>query len=419
VDSGCGDLRLLASIALFCEFQSETPPDLREWHDGPLPVALQQRGGPTLTSDAEGRLSYFAARVGPTLYPIGRRHWRHRPEGFAEVIAPAPGGHTYVVVVHNPLGTDLTVEDAVVRIAHETESLNELVGGMFFPQVAPDHRGHTRRAFWLVFAAASHARTGASIDSASAALMLSRGTSVPPDRHELDRVAAEGSLFEPDPGLVVAVEHDGAALVVDIGSDVPVDSFEPWSRQEPVDPTASLAISEQFQAHTVLVDCFALGMLQRAGLNAIADSFAAMADTKPRLSKVFALDEEFASFKAFVWRHHITEEETANRVLRAYQIRHALDDLLDEVSQDLGHYASQIQTLSSARSSAAVTILTVTLFPLTVLLSVATALVPDDASWWEKCLLFGASVPLALLIGVGILSTMKGYLQFLRDVLSA
>ena len=170
---------------------------------------------------------------------------------------------------------------------------------------------------------------------------------------------------------------------------------------------ASVAIPVQFQAHTVLVDCFALGMLQRAGLNAIADSFAAMADTKPRLSKIFALDEEFASFKAFVWRHHITEEETANRVLRAYQIRHALDDLLDEVSQDLGHYASQIQTLSTARSSAAVTILTVTLFPLTVLLSVATAVVPGDASWWEKCLLFSASVPLALLIGIGILSTMK------------
>jgi hypothetical protein len=142
-------------------------------------------------------------------------------------------------------------------------------------------------------------------------------------------------------------------------------------------------------------------------------------DTNPRLSKVFALDKEFASFKAFVWWHQITEEETANRVLRAYQIRHALDDLLGEVSRDLGHYASQIQTLSTARSSAAVTVLTVTLFPLTVLLGVAAAVVPGSASWWEKCLLYGASVPLSLLVGLGILSTMGGYLQFLRDVLSA
>ena len=411
-------LSVLASIALLCEYNSEVSPDLNDWQEGPLPLSLRQPQGSTLTSDTQGRLSYFSARVGSTLFPSRRRHWRRRDEGFAELIAPTQGGKTYIVIVHSPLGDHHSVDDAAACVTHAAEGLNNLVGEMLFPRIPPQQRTQARRTYWLVFAAASHPSGRASLEPLSMALMFSRGSSVVPDQDELMRLTAEGSLFEPDLGLAVAVEHDGAAIVVDVDGAVP-NSFEWWSQGEPADPSLSAAPAVQFQAHTVLVDCFALGMLQRAGLNAIADSFAAMADVQPRLSKVFALDKDFASFKAFVWWHHITEEETANRVLRAYQIRHALDDLLDEVSRDLGHYASQIQTLSTARSSAAVTILTVTLFPLTVLLSFATALVPQGASWWEKCLLFGASVPLSLLIGVGVLSTMKGYLQFLRDVLAA
>jgi hypothetical protein len=310
----------------------------------------------------------------------------------------------------------MSVEEAVGRVVDASQTVEASIEDALFPSSSLNRCGEVRRTFFLVFAAAAVSNEMRRRPP-SLAFMLSRGDVTYPDQKELSRLSDDPTFFEPASGLAVAVDHDGAAIVVDLDRDSETDVFGTWARGEPAELASGAAASVQFQAHTVLVDCFVLGMLQRAGLNGIADSFAAMADSQPRLANVLALEKEFASFKAFVWWHHVTQEETANRVLRAYQIRHGLDDFLAEVARDLGQYSSQIQTLSAARSSAAVTILTVTLVPLTVLLAIIVAVLPSDYPWWAKCLALGASVPLALLVGIGVLSFMKGYLEFLRDVI--
>jgi hypothetical protein len=216
--------------------------------------------------------------------------------------------------------------------------------------------------------------------------------------------------------IVIIIAHDGCSMVgiSDLMEDP--DPFDNWlHRDAAVGDSTSITFSELLW-HSVFVDCILLGMQQRSGLNRIADRFAGLTDHRPRISEMLSLEQSFAEFKAAVWWHQVTEERAANQVLRAFQREHSLDDLLTELGRDLSHYSDQVQTLNVARSSAAITVLSLTLLPITVLLYIFQSILPSNASDFLRVCVYLASVPIALMVALGIASVMPGYLELLHDI---
>lgn len=359
---------------------------------------------------------YLSPRVDAALYHADVRCWTRAGERIVELLAmghdpSSPAAPTHLFVVHGALHPGRSSADAQEEIRAATdESLAEF--------------GIRRvgRAFHL--AAVVHPPSGlfaaAEVDGidpqrALTAWQLATMRTDEPSHAELSRLVATQNLSEPTADMTLVVHHDGAALVLcDDVTDVE-EPFASWLEGKPADDVASSEV--QWHVHTILTDCVLLGLLQRAGLNALADRVADVATRRPDVETMLALEEAFARFKASVWWRHVSEEETGNLVLQAFQNKHRLADLLDNVAQGLTQYSGQVQAMSAALSSAAVTILTVTVFPLTVLIAFITAVVPESASFLIKLVAYFLTIPVTLGVGLLVASWIPHYLPFLRSTL--
>jgi len=399
---------------------------LTEWSDGPLPLSVTNGEGIETRSGETERLDYFSHRIASALYPVGRRKWRHFANGFLEVLAPAENvpDSTYLVVWHRSLGDIYEASIAADEVLNTIETMQSLVA----PAMALNAESlKVIRSFYMVSGVIDEFALGVLPSQYNdvwtipeqyawrlATLINSEFGDTPP-LDEISNLRRNGARVNLTNDLLIMVEHDGCSLVGVADADESPDPFESWLAGESAHDDSQLTFVE-LEWHTIFLDCFLLGILQRSGLNRIADQFAGLTDHQPKISEMLKLERSFAEFKAAIWWHQVTEERAANQVLRAFQREHSLDDLLAELGRDLSHYSDQIQTLSVARSSAALTVLSLTLLPITVILYIIQSVVPANSGDFLRIGAYLLSVPIALVLAFGLAALIPGYLELLRDV---
>jgi len=384
------------------------------WEDGALPLRLLD--GPANAEQSERAGRYLSTRVDAALYKPEIRQWARSGEIMVELLKMTdelalPLEPTHLFVLHRSLTPSWSVEDIheQIRLA-TTEGLSEF---------GIQNQG---RSFHLVAIMTSPSTFhdaafdgNPSHDRAILAWQLATLRSDQPPQSDLARLADTQNLSEPTADMTLLVHHDGCALVLSDGDVDAVGPFHSWLKGEPAEDVAASEV--QWHLHTTLTDCILLGLLQRSGLNLLADRLADVATRRPDVEVMLTIEAAFAKFKASVWWRHVSEEETGNLVLRAFQSKHRLDGLFDEVAQGVAQYSGQVQALSAALSSAAVTILTLTLFPLTVLVAFIAAVTPSSANFVIKLVAYFSCVPLSLAIGLAVASRIPHYLPFLRSTL--
>jgi len=406
------------SAVLFIELEVSNTAFLLNWHAGPAPFDFETTSAYEDDRDPESSARYLSKRVHQALYAPGSRHWIRRDRAIVELL-PLPqqdglaGRATHIAVVHVGLVECFSVEDLVVQLEPATsEALSGLPVG---------HRG---RSFHLVGLLhldpgilAQGRRPDSDYDQERALVAWQVSTLRPgddPPQGELERLAAGRQLLEPTADMTLVVHHDGASLVL---SDEPESDsetpFQAWLEDTVPEPSVSAQV--QWHLHTTITDAVLLGLLQRTGLNALADRVAQAAAATPDVKTMVALQTAFARFKGSFWWRHVSEEETVNLVSKAIRERHGLDELFEEVNEALSQYSEHVQGISVALSSAAVTILTLTLFPLTVMVALITAITPASASLGLKLVAYLSSVPLSLGVGLCVAAFIPGYLRFLRS----
>lgn len=413
-----------ASFSIMVEVDLADEPELpAPWMPGPARFP-RNISGERVDFDATHRLRYFAPRIGPLLYPAGGRFWRAISlpsetgdplRGIVEILVepfPVAGERSCVLVLHAP-SRSLQLDGLRQECSDARAALTRWASGNL-PTVE-----WTGRQLELLFVAAP-----AGNDADDVAVRVGTGTA----RRELTRAAADevaarmrntGHLTDVGSAGRLLVERRIVVLVASGGDREHVDPFDRWTEGEAAAPDRMFTELAQQWLHTIYSDCGLIATLQRSGLNRIADRFASLATEQPRISQMMELEHSFARFKSTVWWRQVTEADEGNRIVGTLQTLHALDALRDDVGRDLAHYSEQLQTLSAARSTAAVTVLTLVLFPLTVLVEWVSVSVPDSWSPLPVGVAFFLTVPAALILGFAIASVIPGYLRFLRDVFGA
>lgn len=427
---------LRSSYAVLREFHLDAVPVLTEWGSGPLPLAFAgARQHDKLSMDKVTRLSYFADRIGTSLYDA--RYWRTFD---TTTDAGTRRWLLELLLVDAWLSSDVrcifvahcdVVAGPVSSVASAVRDTAPILADLFEAStgVRPkDNESGGDRVFSVCFSLIDERAARPLPDDYSTwetkeqvawctACKWPGTTSSLPSRREIEDLRSQGCVLNPLRRLSMVVHHNGAGIVATT-SNAATNVFPHWTAGE-ASPGKGNNEYAELQVHTLFVDCFIVGLLQRAGLNGIADRFSLMANHRPRVHEMMDLERAFAEFKSAIWWHQVTEESTANDLLRAFQTQYRLDDMLAEVGRDIAHYSGQIQTLSNARGTAAVTVLTIVIVPLTVLCYLVTSLLPASASGVQKTLAFLGTVPASLFVGLGVAALIPGYVSFLRDVFFA
>ena len=422
--SPVGDPGNRGSFVAIRELRFGRRPDLGSWKPGPAEFLVREDDH-IVRHGASDRLLYFSARVESALYGGGRRMWledARLADNPSETCVMemvlfrvrAEGDWRGLVVAHLPLPADIDRAVAAIDVAPSqigvwAEQRPEL-------RVAGLRTSRRDRSYVFSFERVAARDQGvATAERVGWSLAARRSFERAPDWAEaIDRLREQGGVHTLVRRASLVVHRAGAAVVVnDTGP------FRSLLDANPSDEPTGLAERAQASCHTVFTDACLLGMMQRVGLHSIADESVRLSSARPSVRGLINLEADFARFKSTYWWHQITEEEEANIILRGFQTHHGLDDLLAEVGRDLGHFAAQVQTLSAARSGAALGLLTLVLFPLTVLVAFAQAVLPQGTGLLLTTLVFVATVPLSLLLGLGIAAAIPGQLSFLRDVFAA
>jgi hypothetical protein len=419
------------SFVAFVEVGPEATNRTSGWTAGPAP--FRYPGASTKVAGQIDSVRFLSPRVRSAIYDDSVRRWTVSGRLILEIIplpttSPrGPSSSTHVLIVHGQLDPEALARGGLSLHIRATvdaalEHLTVIAQGHRFHLIfVIDRPERGRQVRSDLSPRPAYDKTRAVLAWQVATM---RDTDEPADG-TLDRLAADRHLIEPTRDVAVLVTHGGIGVVVTDaltpGESLPFASWLDQSGEESSDvqlsgdSTVGPVAHVQWNVHTTLADSVLLGLLQRAGLNALADRMASVASRNANVDTLRDLELVFGRFKAAVWWHNISEEETVNVVLRAMRDQHGMDDLFAEVTDGLNSYAQRVQGASTALAGAAVTILTLTLFPVTVAVALAAALVPDSASTTVKILAFVACVPVSLLSGLGVAAIIPGYLKFLSS----
>lgn len=425
---------LRSSFLVVAELQLITEPTFEGWSEGPLPLAWRgEIGESPLRMDAEQRQQYFSPRVKRRLYPGDRRFWKqcsYKSQGMTKVkfiealFVPEEyeAGPRIFVVLHGS-GPTQPVFPLMAEIRKWSDELVDVTSAELDKDVLSSESGEGVRRFSQIFAAMSESRLsvfdceddwGVPMQTAWVLAQKWLGAVVSsPTASHLRHVRDTGGMIEASNEVSVVLVPDGAGVVA-VGAGINADPFDDWIINQPP-KSVTLGGYTQLMVHTIYADCFLMALQQSSGLNEIADRFGVISGDVPRLADLRNLERWFAVFRSEVWWHQITELSEANELLRAFQRQHDLDDLMEEVGRDLGYLSDQIQTQNTVISSVAISLLTLILFPLTVTIAAVEALVPSRADAIQKLLAFLASIPIALLVGIGIAACIPRYMRFVVD----
>jgi hypothetical protein len=391
---------------------------LADWKNGPAPFNFSTSANQEIKGDIDNSARYLSKRVHQALYDPSLRQWNRIEQAIIEMIPLVSRGDEYDIVTHLAV---IHVGLLACRNVEEVLTQLDSVTSDILTKIDVNCRGRSYSLVCLLNMNFPALNIGSNVnlgfDQQRALLAWQISTFRPEDEPpigELERLFTSRQLLEPTSDMTLLVHHDGASLVL---SDEPDDEgnapFGSWLECGFPQPTVSAQV--QWHLHTTLTDSILLGMLQRLSLNTLANRIANATTKTPDVNTMTSLQSAFGNFKGSLWWRHVSEEETVNLVLQAFRARHGLDDLFTEVDDALNQYSEHLQGISAALSSAAVTILTLTLFPLTVTVALITALVPGSADSVVKIIAYLCSVPISLATGFAVAALIPGYLAFLRS----
>lgn len=383
------------------------------WVAGPVPIATAS----TIT-DRKARSDYFEARAGQVLYGTHRYHQAPGPVPGSFVM-PQPGSAPGVTVwawelLMIPGRTDagFVVAHAMIDEDAPDQTLSRLArghragGAGASPVLAglPDGvalEESSSRPYILVWADLVGQQPlidpmpGYPWSTAEKWLWILASatplTRYPPAVSQSPR--ALDALVEMSRTWTACVLRDGAAFVVHEGDSEPDRTFVDASR---------------LFTHSIYLDSFLLGGVQRRMLNEFADQTAKLLDHPPRADEVAALQYRFSAFRSRLWWQHITGHGAANTLLAHYQRQHALIDLHSQLTSELNDYSQQVQTASSVATNSLVGAVTVVALPIAIGFSVAQVL---DVSATVRIV---TALILAVVLSVVLAVTRVGR-QLVRD----
>lgn len=136
-----------------------------------------------------------------------------------------------------------------------------------------------------------------------------------------------------------------------------------------MDPGRTWALSTgslrtlELHFRSIYLDTLLLGQLQRLILTQIADDLAAVSDPILDPQRLTELEHELTTFRNVFWWRHLGPQWHANALLAEYQRQHAIPELLDQISNELGDYSSKAERSATQRSEALLGVLAVVSLP--------------------------------------------------------
>lgn len=156
-------------------------------------------------------------------------------------------------------------------------------------------------------------------------------TEVPPDLE--DPTIRAGRIFLSATWRALAV-RDGVGFVWRVERDHPF-----------------LKAAAPILVRTVYTDCLVLAAVQRAELEAIADSLAAIDYRAKRMTELRPLEDRATILRNRLWWDDVATSGLGNSILRAAQSALRTPQLFDRVMEDLGEFRSVVETAELRRAT--------------------------------------------------------------------
>ena len=387
------------------------PVDLLElpaWEQGPLPVTKDG-----VVASAELRRGYFNERSASALYGPGRLHRemgsehglgqsydRFEVAGVELLHLPTSRGRrNALLAVHGEVHADgLGLVETLARIAYlgtdvsaPRSFLDKLLEG------CGTVMSGLKRATTMTLATPATGVLEAPLESPTYDawgaelqwLWLLASATSPEDYLPAPENRAEllGSLIRLSASWQVLVLRDGTAY---LGSGADMSS------------TYRLSTDGEFHFRTVYLDALLVAQAQRLQLTRIADELAALTDPMGDPAPLLRLERQLTAFRNVYWWQHLGPQWHANKLLRAYQANHEIDELFQQVTDEIGDYSRKAHTAATQRTEALVGVLAVVGLPLGAALELVHGLGVHDP-WWIAFALSLAALFIAaiLLTGAG------------------
>lgn len=206
--------------------------------------------------------------------------------------------------------------------------------------------------------------------------------------------------YPPDPGLRKEIASSTLRLSRDWSALVLRDGTAFLGRRPDRGADDPFFGSAELYFRSIYLDALLLGMIQRAALVSIADDVAALGDPIRRPGAVHALERRLTEFRNVYWWSHLSGHGSVNDLTAAYGRQHRLPELSRQVVEEVGYYASQVQTAAADRASALLGLLTLVGLPLGAVIGVFQILSIDSAP------ALAAAVLAAILASVLVVATV-------------
>lgn len=341
-----------------------------DWALGPLPVRAAPLEAQTslLSSSADGveRLKYFEERVGEALYgsslePVRWHLMTTNRLGACSVFGlellrlPRALGaiEEGIAVIHLELRespVEALAEVANLSAPDTGSDSNRLEVARLFPQgveLAPgQNRAHT--IAHVTFSDSPSPIMGENYAKWRASdqwlWLLASATPVnnfPPDPDDEDLFRGR-VWFSRDWQCLVL--RNGAAFVGLTPDDGGSRTFH--------------AFAETY-VHSIYLDVFILGWMQRAALNRMANEIARLRPHRTVARVLAELEFRLADMRLILWSSHVTLQGRGNELLARFQEQNRLPELFSSIVADLEHSGRLVQAMTSRRLNDALGLLTV------------------------------------------------------------
>jgi len=187
------------------------------------------------------------------------------------------------------------------------------------------------------------------------------------DDEFLNAALPRASVIIPSADWRIAVLRNGAAFVGRRPDTGLTSTSNGWTRNEPARSNGDYFDSGELYMRTIFTDAIVLGIIQRHGLQTMRASALGTARHATSLARVRDLGESLEAFCEQYWWTDASRGGIADQLLRAYQDRHSLDEMLGQLEADVTSLSRRVHTSASRRTAGALTALSLlTVFSLSL-----------------------------------------------------
>ena len=119
----------------------------------------------------------------------------------------------------------------------------------------------------------------------------------------------------------------------------------------------------QEYVHSIYLDVFILGWMQRVALNKMANEIARVRPHRMAAGVLAELEFRLADMRSILWSSHVTLQGKGNELLAQFQEQNRLPELFSSIVADLEHSGRLVQAVTSRRLNSALGLLTVVGLP--------------------------------------------------------